>query len=240
MEPAQFVGDPRTEFRETESNLYLAETNTKIRASVIAAAPVRSFVALRERPYIPMLPRSEANVRKLLAAYHLWYSTRIVGDASAFDRRDIVVTGISKEIIRQLCGDSWVQMEHTYQDRPNVLALKHSISTKPTHLAAIALIAQDSAITPERAAESAIDSISRLSLTHNVLEGAQDDHFSHALVDFAYRLLNQPESLQQDGSGERMIIESLLQNPVLCRMVRFSYLIAESTEGPRAAAAKNG
>ena len=241
MEPARFAGDPRAEFRETEANLYLAETNTKIRASVIAAAPVRSFIALRERPYVPMLPRSEANVRKLLAAYHLWYSTRIVGDASAFDRREIVVTGILKEIIRQLCGDSWVQMEYTYQDRPNVLALKHSISTKPTHLAAIALIAQESAFTPERAAESAIDSISRLSLTHNVLEGAQDDHFSHALVDFAYRLLNQPESLQpEDGSGERMIIESLLKNPMLCRMVRFSYLIAESTEGSRAAAAKNG
>lgn len=239
MEPTQFAGDPKAEFRETEANLYLAETNTKVRASVIAAAPVRSFVALRERPYIPMLPRSEATVRKLLAAYHLWYSSRIVGDASAFDRRENVVTGLSREIIRQLCGGSWVQMEATYQDRPNALALKHSISTKPTHLAAIPLIAQDSAITPERAAESAIDSISRLSLTHNFIEGVHDDHFSHALVDFAYRVLNQPESLQpEDGSGERMIIESLLQNPVLCRMVRFSYLIAESTEGSRAATAE--
>jgi hypothetical protein len=240
MEPARFAGDPRAEFRETEANLYLAETNTNIRASVIAAAPVRSFIALRERPYIPTLPRSEANVRKLMVAYHLWYSTRIVGDASAFDRRENVVTGINKEMIRQLCGDSWIQMEHTYQYRPNVVALKHSISTKPTHLAAIELISQGSPIAPERATESAIDSISRLSLTHNVLEGARDDHFSHALVDFAYRLLNQPESLQpEEGSGERTIIESLLQNPVLCRMVRFSHLIAESTEGSRATTAQN-
>jgi hypothetical protein len=61
----------------------------------------------------------------------------------------------------------------------------------------------------------------------------RDAHFAHALVDFAYRLLNQPESLRpEDGPGERVIIESLLHNTVLCRMVRLAYLRADSSERP--------
>jgi hypothetical protein len=229
MEPTRFAGDPRTEFREAEIHLYLAETDRQARASVIAAAPLRSFFALRERPYIPALPRSEASISTLLAAHHLWSSARIVGDASAFDRRESVVAGMSKELIRLLCGDPWVQMEQTYHDRPNALALKHSISTKPSHLPAIALIAQGKAIDPERAVENAIDTISQLSVSHDLVEGTHDAHFAHAIVDFAYRLLNQPESLRpENGPGERIIIENLLHNTVLCRMVRFSYLTVNS------------
>lgn len=238
LEPTKFAGDPRTEFRESEANLYLAETNTQVRASVIAAAPIRSLLGLRERPFVPLLPRSEASVRQLLAAHHLWHSARIVGDASAFDRRENVVNGISKELIRLLCGDTWVQMEHTYQGRPHALAFKQSISTKAAHIPAIALVAEGNAITPERAVEAAVDSISRLSLSHNFLEGPHDPHFSHVLVDFAYRLLNQPESLRpEDGPAERMIIENLLHNPVLCRIVRFSYLMAEPIEESGASSA---
>ena len=58
------------------------------------------------------------------------------------------------------------------------------------------------------------------SVCHTICsKGTHDAHFAHALVDFAYRLLNQPESLRpEDGPGERMIIESLLHNTVLCRM----------------------
>ena len=233
MEPTPFTEDPRNEFRETEAHLYLAETDRQVRASVIAAAPLRSFSALREKPYTPTLPRTEASIRKLLAAYHLWGSARIVGDASAFDRRESVVTGMSKELIRLLCGDAWIQMEHAYHDRPNALALIHSISTKPGHLPAIALIAEGNAVSPGRAVEEAVDSISQLSVSYDLLEGTHDAHFAHALVDFAYRLLNQPESLRpEDGPGERVIIESLLHNTVLCRMVRFAYLTADSSERP--------
>jgi hypothetical protein len=134
---------------------------------------------------------------------------------------------MSKELIRLLCGDSWGQMEQTYHDRPNALALKHSISTKPSHLPAIALIGQGKPINPGRAIEEAIDRISQLSVSHDLVEGMHDAHFARAIVDFAYRLLNQPESLRpENGPGERMIIENLLNNTVLCRMVRFSYLNA--------------
>jgi hypothetical protein len=231
-QPVRFAGDPRAEFRENEAHLYLAETDRKARASVIAAVPLRSFLALRERPYVPVLPRTEASIRTLLSAHHLWHSTRIVGDASAFDRRESVVARMSKEIIRLLCGETWVQTEHTYHDRPNALALKHSISTKPDHLPAIALIAQGKAINATRAVEDAIDTISQLSTSHDLLDGMRDAHFAHALVDFAYRLLNQPESLRpEDGPGERMIIESLLHNTVLCRMVRFSFLSTNASDG---------
>jgi hypothetical protein len=231
MEAVPFVDDPRTEFRATGANLYLAETTTQVHASVIAAAPIRSLLALREDPYIPALSSSEESVRKLLAAYHLWRSARIVGDASAFDRREIVLTGIYKELMRLLCGNSWVQMEHTYQGRPHALALKQSISTKPAHLSVIGLIAEANLITSEQAVETAVDSISQLSLSHNLIEGAHDARFSHALVDFAYRLLNRPESLKpEDSPGERIIIENLLRNPVLCRLARFSYLVANAGE----------
>ena len=70
-------------------------------------------------------------------------------------------------------------------------------------------------------------------MSYDLLEGTHDAHFAHALVDFAYRLLNQPESLRpEDGPGERVIIESLLHNTVLCRMVRFAYLTADSSDRP--------
>ncbi len=227
MESTQFTGDPRTEFREAEAHLYLAETDRQAKASIIAAAPLRSFLALREKPYIPTLARSEASVGALLTVHHLWSSARIVGDASAFDRRDSVVAGISKELTRLLCGDSWAQMEQTYHGRPDSLSLKHSISTKPSHLPAIALIAQGENINPGRTVEEAIDSISQLSVSYKLVEGMHDAHFARAIVDFAYRLLNQPESLRpENGPGERTIIENLLNNTVLCRMVRFSYLTA--------------
>lgn len=236
MESVEFAGDPRIEFRENAASLYLAKTGAKAHASVIAAAPIRSFSSLRETPFIPLFPRSEACIRTLLTAYHLWYSARVVGDASAFAKRDDVATAISKEVIRLLCGDTWVQLERGHQGRPNFLALKQSISSKSAHFSAIALVSQGQVVTPESTVDGAVNAINELSLSHHLLDGQHDVLFSHALVDFAYRLLNQPESLSPaDGHGERTVIESLLRNPVLCRMVRFSYLITESAGGVDAA-----
>jgi hypothetical protein len=236
MEPVEFAGDPRVEFRENGANLYLAKTVANAHASVIAAAPIRSFSSLRETPFIPLFPRSEACIRTLLTVYHLWYSTRVVGDASAFDKRDDVVAAISKEIIRLLCGDTWVRLEHGHRGRADVLALKQSISPKSAHISAIALVSQGQVVNPESTIDGAVNAINELCLSHHLLDGQHDVLFSHALVDFAYRLLNQPESLSPaDGHGERAVIESLLRNPVLCRMVRFSYVITEPAHGVDAA-----
>jgi len=169
----------------------------------------------------------------LLANYHLWHWARIVGDASAYGKRDTVVAGIRKELTRQLCGDAWVQLEHAYYGHPDALALRQSVSSKPAHVSAIGLVAQGKVLTPDSSVEDAVNSINELSQSHHLLAGQHDPNLSRALVEFAYRLLNQPESLNPgDGPAERMIVASLLQNSVLCRMVRLSFLIAESADEP--------
>ena len=232
MEAKPLAGDPRAEFRVTSGNLYVAETNQLDCASVIAAPPVRSFLELRETPIIPALQRQESSIRQLLSAHHLWSKARIVGDASAFDRREGVVNGLMNEVIRLLCGDAWAKLERVSQGQPAAYGLRHAISTRSDHLALADLIAGTQGTGPERTTEAVIDAINQLSVSHHLLNEGRNSGYSHALIEFSYRLLNRPETLMpHDGQAERVIVETLLNNPVLCRMVRYSYLLNRATAG---------
>lgn len=230
MEVKPLTRDPRTEFRVTSGSLFVAETNQFDRAAVIAAPPIRSLSELKETPNIPALPRQESSIRQLLNVHHLWSTARIVGDASAFDRREGVINGLMNELVRLLCGDAWAKLERTYQGHSTAYGFRHAISTRPDHLALADLIAGNQQTGAEQATETVIDAINRLSVSHHLLSENGNSSYSHALIEFSYRLINRPETLKpHDGQAERVIIESLLTNPVLCRMVRYSYLLNRPT-----------